>query len=210
VHYWASPLEARLCKGEEIVLVGGGNSAGQAIVFLAAHAAKVWVLVRGAGLEASMSRYLIDRIAALPNVELARRSRITALEGEAGQLEAVRWRGDDGVEVRRPVRNLFLFIGADPNTDWLAGSGVALDAKGFVLTGREVGPERHLLETSRPGVFAIGDARAGSTKRVAAAVGEGAQVVAALHEVLAAPPAAATAPTPPQPAGGSHERRVPA
>jgi thioredoxin reductase (NADPH) len=155
-----------------------------------------------------MSRYLIDRIAALPNVELVRRARITALDGEAGQLEAVRWQGEDGAEVRRPVRNLFLFIGADPNTDWLAGSGVALDAKGFVLTGRDIGPQRRLLETSRPGVFAIGDARAGSTKRVAAAVGEGAQVVGALHEHLAAHPA--TAADPIQPDGGSHERRVPA
>ena len=210
VHYWASPLEARLCKGEEVVLVGGGNSAGQAIVFLAAHAAKVWVLVRGAGLKATMSRYLIDRIAALPNVELVTRTQVTALEGEGGQLEAVRWRGEDGTEVQRPIRNLFLFIGADPNTDWLAGSGVALDAKGFVLTGREIGAERHLLETSRPGVFAIGDARAGSTKRVAAAVGEGAQVVAALHEHLAAAQAAAAGDPVPQPDGGSHERRVPA
>jgi thioredoxin reductase (NADPH) len=208
VHYWASPVEARLCKGEEVVLVGGGNSAGQAIVYLAAHAAKVWVMVRGAGLEATMSRYLIDRIAALPNVELLTRTQVTALEGEGGQLEAVRWRGADGTEVRRPMRNLFLFIGADPNTDWLAGSGVALDAKGFVLTGREIDAGRHLLETSRPGVFAIGDVRAGSTKRVAAAVGEGAQVVAVLHEHLAAHAAAAD-PTI-QSDGGSHERRVPA
>jgi len=156
-----------------------------------------------------MSRYLIDRIAALPNVELAARTQVTALEGEGGQLEAVRWRGEDGTEVRRPIRNLFLFIGADPNTGWLAGSGVALDAKGFVLTGREIGAGRHLLETSRPGVFAIGDARAGSTKRVAAAVGEGAQVVAALHEHLAAAQPAAADPAI-QPEGDPHERRVPA
>ena len=207
VHYWASPLEARLCKDQEVVLVGGGNSAGQAIVFLAGHAAKVWVLVRGAGLEATMSRYLIDRIAALPNVEVLTGAEITGLEGADGLLEAVRWRRRGEGEARYAIRNLFLFIGADPNTDWLAGSGVALDAKGFVLTGRDVGADRRLLETSRPAVFAIGDARAGSTKRVAAAVGEGAQVVAALHEFLAAHPAAADAV---QPAGGSNERRMPA
>src|SRR5271169_655868 len=188
VHYWASPLEAKLCSGQEVALVGAGNSAGQAVVYLASQVAKVWLIVRGADLSANMSSYLVDRIAGLTNVEVLVRTQITGLEGADGMLEAVRWRqGSSGEEVRRPIRHVFLFIGADPNTDWLGGSGVALDAKGFVLTGMEAGGNRRLLETSRPGVFAIGDVRSGSVKRVAASVGEGAQVVAALHGFLAAP-----------------------
>jgi thioredoxin reductase (NADPH) len=183
VHYWASPLEERLCSGQEVVLVGGGNSAGQAAVYLASRAKKVWLLVRGASLAASMSRYLVDRITGLPNVEVVPRAEVTALEGHAGVLEAVRWR-DAGGEIRRPIRHLFLFIGADPNTDWLSGCEVALDEKRFVRTGGDVGIGTRPLETSRPGVFAIGDVRSGSVKRVAAAVGEGAQVVAALHPFL--------------------------
>ena len=187
VHYWASPLEAKLCAGQEVVVVGAGNSAGQAAVYLASQAAKVWLLVRGADLNASMSRYLVDRITGLANVEVLTRTQITGLEGGDGMLEAIRWRqGASGEEVRRSVRHLFLFIGAEPNTDWLAGSGVALDPKGFVLTGVEAGGNRRLLETSCPGVFAIGDVRSGSVKRVAASVGEGAQVVAALHRFLGA------------------------
>jgi len=182
VHYWASAMERNLCAGEEVALVGGGNSAGQAVVYLAAQAKKVWLLVRGPGLEATMSRYLIDRIRALRNVELLAETRVTALEGQDGTLQAVRWRTGDGAEARREMRNLFLFIGADPNTDWLASSALAMDRRGFVLTG---GEGRHALETSRAGVFAIGDIRAGSVKRVAAAVGEGAQVVAAIHAFLA-------------------------
>jgi thioredoxin reductase (NADPH) len=188
VHYWASPLEAKLCSGQEVVLVGAGNSAGQAVVYLASQVAKVWLIVRGADLSANMSSYLVDRIKGLSNVEVLVRTQITGLEGADGMLEAVRWRqGSSGEEVRRPIRHVFLFIGADPNTDWLAESGVALDGKGFVLTGMEAGGNRRLLETSRPGVFAIGDVRSGSVKRVAASVGEGAQVVAALHGFLAAP-----------------------
>ena len=188
VHYWASPLEAKLCSGQEVALVGAGNSAGQAVVYLASQVAKVWLIVRGADLSANMSSYLVDRIAGLTNVEVLTRTQITGLEGADGMLEAVRWRqGASGEEVRRPIRHMFLFIGADPNTDWLGGSGVALDTKGFVLTGMEAGGNRRLLETSRPGVFAIGDVRSGSVKRVAASVGEGAQVVAALHGFLAAP-----------------------
>ena len=186
VHYWASPLEAKLCSGQEVALVGAGNSAGQAVVYLASQVAKVWLIVRGADLSANMSSYLVDRIKGLSNVEVLTRTQITGLEGADGMLEAVRWRqGASGEEVRRPIRHVFLFIGADPNTDWLAESGVALDAKGFVLTGMEAGGNRRLLETSRPGVFAIGDVRSGSVKRVAASVGEGAQVVAALHGFLA-------------------------
>jgi thioredoxin reductase (NADPH) len=184
VHYWASPLEARLCAAQEVALVGAGNSAGQAVVYLASQAAKVWLLVRGRDLAASMSRYLVDRIASLPNVEVVTQAQVSGLEGRDGMLEAVRWRqGASCEEVRRPVRHLFLFIGAQPNTDWLSGSGVALDPKGFVATGADA--DRAALETSRRGVFAIGDVRAGSVKRVAAAVGEGAQVVAALHGFLA-------------------------
>ena len=188
VHYWVSPLEAKLCSGQEVALVGAGNSAGQAVVYLASQVAKVWLIVRGADLKANMSSYLVDRIAGLTNVEVLVRTQITGLEGADGMLEAVRWRqGSSGEEVRHPIRHVFLFIGADPNTDWLGGSGVALDTKGFVLTGMEVGGNRRLLETSCPGVFAIGDVRSGSVKRVAASVGEGAQVVAALHGFLAAP-----------------------
>jgi thioredoxin reductase (NADPH) len=184
VHYWATPLESSLCAGQEVALVGAGNSAGQAVVYLASKVAKVWLLVRGASLEASMSRYLIDRIAAQPNVEVLLRTEVVALEGRGGDLEAIRWRSATE-ETRRAIRHLFLFIGADPNTAWLSGSGVALDAKGFVRTGADVALGRRALETSRDGVFAIGDVRAGSTKRVAAAVGEGAQVVATLHAFLA-------------------------
>jgi thioredoxin reductase (NADPH) len=186
VHYWASPVEARLCAGQEVALVGGGNSAGQAVVYLASRASKVWLLIRGAGLEATMSRYLIDRIAALPNVELVTHVQVTALAGESGSLQSVTWReAGAGDDTRQRLAHLFLFIGADPNTDWLAGSGAALDAKGFLLAGPDASHAARPLETSVPGVFAIGDVRSGSIKRVAAAVGEGAQVVAALHAYLA-------------------------
>lgn len=186
VHYWASPLEAKLCAGQEVALVGAGNSAGQAAVYLASRVFKVWLLVRGPDLAASMSRYLVDRIAGLSNVEVATQAEVSGLEGRDGMLEAIRWRrGMSGEEVQRPIRHLFLFIGAEPNTDWLSGSGVALDSKGFVLTGADTAENRRPLETSRRGVFAIGDVRSGSVKRVAAAVGEGAQVVAVLHTVLA-------------------------
>jgi thioredoxin reductase (NADPH) len=187
VHYWASPLERKLCDAQEVVVVGGGNSAGQAVVYLAAKVAKLWLLVRGPGLEASMSSYLIERIAARPNVELVVDSEVLALEGKDGILEAARWRHRrSGEETRRNIRHLFLFIGVDPNTSWLSHD-VALDSDGFVRTGSELGIDRPPLATSRSGVFAAGDVRAGSVKRVAAAVGEGAQVVAALHAYLAAP-----------------------
>jgi thioredoxin reductase (NADPH) len=185
VHYWASPLEAKLCAGQEVALVGGGNSAGQAVVYLASQVRKVRLLVRGADLAAKMSRYLVDRIDGLSNVEVLTQTNITGLEGSGGVLEAVRWRGPSGEETRHPLRHLFLFIGADPNTDWLKDSGLALDPKGFVLTGVGTDGSSGPLETSARGVFAIGDVRSGSTKRVAAAVGEGAQVVAALHGFLA-------------------------
>jgi thioredoxin reductase (NADPH) len=196
VHYWASRLEGTLCARQEVALVGAGNSAGQAVVYLAGQASKVWLLVRGPGLEATMSRYLVDRIAALPNVEVLVRTEVSALEGQGGILEAIRWRRlPSGEETRRPIRHLFLFIGADPNTAWLSASDVALDDKGFVRTGSDLGNGHRALETSRTGIFAIGDVRAGSTKRVAAAVGEGAQVVATLHAFLA--DAATPPPSPP-------------
>ena len=184
VHYWATPLEERLCGGQEVVLVGGGNSAGQAVVYLASVAKKVWLLARRP-LAATMSRYLVDRIGGLPNVEVVTPARVAALEGHGGTLAAVHWRNGEAA-VRHPVHHMFLFIGADPNTDWLAGSGVSLDAKHFVRTGPELGLGHAALETSRPGVFAIGDVRAGSVKRVAASVGDGAHVVATLHALFAA------------------------
>ena len=185
VHYWASPLEGKLCTGQEVGLVGAGNSAGQAAVYLASQVAKVWLLVRGPSLEASMSRYLADRITAQPNIAVMKQTEVSALEGENGALQAVRWRHPpSGRETRQSMRHLFLFIGADPNTTWLSGC-VALDEKGFVRTGADLGAARPPMETSHRGIFAIGDVRAGSTKRIAAAVGEGAQVVAALHAFLA-------------------------
>lgn len=186
VHYWASPIEARLCRDQEVALVGAGNSAGQAAVYLASQVRKVTLLARRDSLNATMSRYLVERIEAQPNIEVQPETEIVALDGHDGNLDHVRWRNRAaGVETTRPIRHLFLFIGADPNTDWLAKCNVALDAKGFIRTGPDVAPGHGLMETSRGGVFAIGDVRCGSTKRVAAAVGEGAQVVAALHTYLA-------------------------
>jgi thioredoxin reductase (NADPH) len=185
VHYWASPLETKLCAGQEVALVGAGNSAGQAAVYLAANARKVWMIVRGRDLGATMSRYLVDRIAQQPNIEVLTQTQVTALEGRDGMLEAIRWRGTAGEETRHAVSHLFLLIGAAPNTKWLSGSGVATDAKGFVLTGADAGRDAKPLETSKPGVYAIGDVRLNSVKRVGAAIGEGAQVVAALHGYLA-------------------------
>jgi thioredoxin reductase (NADPH) len=183
VHYWASPLEARLCAGQEVVVVGGGNSAGQAVVYLATVASTVWVLLRSQDLGAKMSSYLVERISGLENVEVVPRANIIALMGENGFLDAVRWRAGDLPEVQRQIHHLFLFIGADPNSSWLTDAGVALDSKGFVLTGGDLA--RQPLETSRAGIFAVGDIRSGSVKRVATAVGDGAQVVASLHQYLA-------------------------
>jgi thioredoxin reductase (NADPH) len=185
VHYWASPLEGKLCGGQEVVLVGAGNSAGQATVYLASHARKVWLLARCADLATNMSRYLVDRIGGLANVEVLTRTEVTGLEGHDGILQRIRWQNmTSGAETFCDIRHLFLFIGAEPNTAWLASSGVALDARGFVLTGPDAGGNQRQLETTRPGIFAIGDVRSGSVKRVAAAVGEGAQVIAAVHRYL--------------------------
>lgn len=183
VHYWASALETKLCAGQEVALTGAGNSAGQAVVFLAEQVKKLWMIVRGSSLEATMSQYLVDRIRALPNVEVVLRTEITALEGEPGALKRMRCRNrDSGAEEDCEVGHVFSFIGAEPNTDWLRGSGVQLDGKGFVITGGDNG---HLLATSRDGIFAVGDVRCGSVKRVAAAVGEGSTVVSAIHAYLA-------------------------
>jgi thioredoxin reductase (NADPH) len=194
ISYWASPVEAKLCEGEEVALVGGGNSAGQAVVYLAPRVKRLHLVVRGQGLEFSMSRYLIDRIAALPNVELHTGTEVIGLEGdETTGLTAAIFRERASGEVHAcALRHLFLFIGADPNASWLDGC-VAVDGKGFVVTGARCPNAANSrpalpLETSRPGVFAIGDVRAGSTKRVAAAVGEGAAVVAQIHSVLVPEP----------------------
>jgi thioredoxin reductase (NADPH) len=191
VWYWASPVEGNLCRGVEVALVGGGNSAGQAAVFLSRFASQVHVLVRGAGLAASMSHYLVERIRAISNITLHVSTELTALQGDAsGQLSGVTWRDrGTGSQHAHGIRNVFLFVGAEPETDWLAGCSVQLDRHGFVVTGRTSashgfrrgGP----LESSVPGVFAVGDVRAGSTKRVGAAIGEGAAVVSQIHEFLA-------------------------
>lgn len=190
VSYWASPIEARLCEGQDVALIGGGNSAGQAVVYLAPKARTLYLVVRGAGLEASMSRYLIDRIRALPNVELEVGTEVVALEGDRTTgLTAATFRDRaTGAESKCALRHLFLFIGADPNAAWLDGC-VDVDANGFVITGggfggEEIGRPPMPLETSVPGIFAIGDVRADSTKRVGAAIGEGAAVVAQIHRVL--------------------------
>jgi len=190
VWYWASPIEARLCAEQEVVLVGGGNSAGQAAVFLSGHARKVKMIIRGGGLGASMSRYLIERIEATPNIELLFNTEVVALQGsDDGSLARVRWRSRlGGDEEGADIRNLFLFVGADPATGWLDGCGVMVDRAGFVVTG-ELCKEGETqaasaLQTSVPGVFAVGDVRSGSVKRVGGAIGEGAQVAAALHGFL--------------------------
>ena len=183
ISYWATPIEATLCEGRDIVLVGGGNSAGQAAVYLSAHARKVYLAVRSSGLDASMSRYLIDRIKATPNIELRVQTDVTGLSGAAdGTLTSVDMNSrETGDRQRVGAQHLFLFIGADPNTRWL-DQRITLDDKGFVVTGADL---KFPLQTSSPGVFAIGDVRCGSVKRVAAGVGEGAAAVAQIHAYLA-------------------------
>lgn len=180
IWYWASPIEARSALGQEVLLVGGGNSAGQAAVYLSEFASRVRVLVRRP-LAETMSQYLVERIAAAANIDVVVGAEVTGLAG-GDALERVRWREPDG-EREEAIRHLFLFIGAAPATEWLDGCGVALE-RGFVLTGAEAGAAP--LETSVPGVFAVGDVRAGSVKRVGAAIGEGAAVVAQIHAHLAA------------------------
>lgn len=181
VSYWVSAIEARLCAGEEVALIGGGNSAGQAVVFLAPQVKKLHLIVRR-DLRETMSQYLIDRIAALSNVEIHVGEELVALEGDrtSGLVAATFKAARGGGHCRLPLRHLFLFIGADPNSDWVRDC-VDTDGRGFVITGQGSLP----LETTMPGVFAIGDVRAGSTKRVAAAVGEGAAVVSQIHAKFA-------------------------
>jgi thioredoxin reductase (NADPH) len=198
IYYAATEMEAKLCQGEEVVVVGAGNSAGQAIVFLARYARRVHVLLRGEDLGGSMSRYLVDRVQGLENVTIHRGTVVTGLEGN-GSLSAVRVKEASGKEQKFETNSLYLFIGADPNTSWLDGC-VDLDRKGFVLTGnslshatsdterwRAAGRAPFLLETSLPGVFAAGDVRSGSAKRVASAVGEGAMAVSFVHAHIARP-----------------------
>jgi thioredoxin reductase (NADPH) len=197
VSYWASPIEARNCRGKDVILVGGGNSAGQAAVYLSGHAARVILLVRAPGLTQSMSRYLVERIAATSNIHVHPFSELTALiPDDRGELTRARWRdGLSGPEQEMDVAHVFLFVGADPATEWLRGCDVTLDPKGFVKTGSDLTLEDLVragrrdvprpLETSVPGVFAIGDVRCGSVKRVGGAIGEGAVVVAQLHAYLA-------------------------
>jgi thioredoxin reductase (NADPH) len=200
VYYWATPIEAKLCAERDVIIVGGGNSAGQAAVFLAGHAKHVHMLVRGPSLAATMSRYLIDRIEALPNVTLRPYTEITQLNGtRATGLQSVVWKNRrSGEEEQKPIHHVFLFIGADPNTDWLKTCPIFVDNHGFVCTGPTAqqtlptvppgAPVSRLLmpnETTQHGVFAVGDVRAGSVKRVASAVGEGSVVVSQLHAYLA-------------------------
>jgi thioredoxin reductase (NADPH) len=166
VWYWASPIEASLCTRQQVVLVGGGITAGQAAVFLSGHASKVQMVIRGGGLGASMSRYLIERIEAASNIELIFNAEVIGLEGaKEASLECVRWRSRlSPEEMRFDARNLFLFVGADPATGWLVGCGVKVDRAGFVITGASngSGPPVSTLETSVPGVFAVCVVRSGS------------------------------------------------
>ncbi len=190
IHWAATAIEAGLCEREEIIVVGGGNSAGQAAVFLSRYAAGVHMLVRSEGLAASMSDYLVGRIEASDRITLHTQTEITGLIGDR-YLERVRWRNSlTGAEEEHAISNVFLMLGAVPNTAWLDGCGITLDLAGFVQVGAAAGPgwdgrQPHTLETSKPGIFAVGDVRAGSVKRVASAVGEGAVVVSSVHQVLA-------------------------
>lgn len=195
IYYGATHIEAQLCGGDEVIVVGGGNSAGQAAVFLAQSARRVHVLVRADGLAESMSRYLIRRIEENPVISLLTRTTITDLEG-SDRLERVRWKNEDtGLAESHDIGHVFVMTGADPATDWLDGC-VTLDGGGFIKTGTDLSPNDladagwplarapYLLETSLPGVFAVGDVRAGNVKRVASAVGEGSIAVSFVHRVL--------------------------
>jgi thioredoxin reductase (NADPH) len=190
VYYGAAMTEARSCGGQHVVIIGGANSAGQAAVYFSGYAGKVTMLVRADSLAKSMSHYLIEQLAALPNVEVRTGARAVAAEGD-GRLERIRIRDPDGGEQNEDVDACFVFIGASPRTDWLEGV-VARDERGFVLAGPEVRDsawplkrDPYVLETSVPGVFVAGDVRARSIKRVASAVGEGSMAVSLIHEYLA-------------------------
>ena len=195
VYYGATFIESQLCAGDEVIVVGGGNSAGQAAVFLAQTAGKVHMLIRGKGLAESMSRYLIRRIEESPVIDLQPCTQVTALEGDE-HLERVEWRKNQDPAETHSIRHVFVMTGAEPSTQWLNGC-LTLDARGFIKTGPDLSGDElkaaqwplsrppHLLETSRPGVFAVGDVRAGNIKRVASAVGEGSIAVTFVHQVLA-------------------------
>ena len=196
VYYAATFMEAQLCADEEVIIVGAGNSAGQAAVFLAQGAKRVHMLIRSEGLADTMSRYLISRIEDHPRIVRHVHAEIVSLEGN-GHLERVGWRDKQSGRIEtHGIRHVFAMTGAAPSTRWLGGC-LALDAKGFIKTGPDLSPDDlavarwplarppHLLEASLPGVFAIGDVRAGSLKRVASAVGEGSIAIAAVHQVLA-------------------------
>jgi len=195
IYYNATFMEAQLCADEPVIVIGGGNSAGQAAVFLAQHAACVEMLVRSKNLKETMSRYLVRRIEENPRIQVHYSSELTALEGET-HLEQVSWiQKDTGQISTQPIRHVFVMAGASPKTEWLSGC-LSLDKKGFVLTGRDLASETspiawplsrppQMLETSVPGVFVVGDARSGNVKRVASAVGEGSIVVHMVHQVLA-------------------------
>lgn len=195
VYYGATFIEAQLCAGDDVIVVGGGNSAGQAAVYLSGTARNVHVLVRSGGFAESMSRYLIRRIEETPNIQVHPQTEIVALQG-SDHLESVRWRNvKTGAIDERPIEHVFMMTGAEPNTDWLAGC-IALDEKGFIKTGADLSAEDlatahwplarapYLLETSLPGVFAVGDVRGSSVKRVASAVGEGSISISFVHQVL--------------------------
>jgi thioredoxin reductase (NADPH) len=195
IYYGATQMEAQLCVGEEVAVVGGGNSAGQAAVFLASTARRVHMLIRGPDLAATMSRYLIRRIEENPAIVLRTHTEIVALEGD-GRLERIRWRdGETGEIEGHDISHVFIMTGAIPNTRWLDGC-IVLDENGFVKTGPDLSPDEltsakwplgrppYLLETSRPRIFAVGDVRGSNIKRVASAVGEGSIAVAFVHQVL--------------------------
>ncbi|MGA7471348.1 MAG: NAD(P)/FAD-dependent oxidoreductase [Candidatus Sulfotelmatobacter sp.] len=195
VYYGATYIEAQLCGKEDAIVVGGGNSAGQAAVYLSQTAGKVHMLVRSSQLSDTMSRYLIQRIEENPAIDLHYCTEIVGLDGDT-QLEHVTWQDKKTGEIStHDIRHLFVMAGASPRTEWLQGS-VALDSKGFILTGRDLDPIVHdlkwplprvpqMLETSLPGVFAVGDVRAGNVKRVASAVGEGSISIYLVHRLLA-------------------------
>jgi len=185
IHYAATGMEAQLCTGEEVIVVGRGNSAGQAAVFLSRTVAHVHILVRAPGLAATMSDYLVQRIESSPRITLHARTEITALAGDS-YLGEVTWTDrDTGASETRRVGNVFVMIGAEPNSEWLGGC-LALDAKGFVQTGMDAEGRAlgSAFATTRAGIYAVGDVRSGSVKRVASGVGEGSVVVQAIHGFL--------------------------
>jgi thioredoxin reductase (NADPH) len=186
IWYWAGAREAQRCRAREVVLIGGGSSACEAAVFLSRFASRVWLLVRGDALADRVPGELVARLEAAGNITVLRRTEVVALRGrEDGALDRVRWRhGPSGRDEERSIADLFLFAGAEPATGWLGGSGVGVDARGFVTTGSREDPTIPSLQTSIPGVYAVGDVRSGSAKRVGSALSDGAWVVAQLQAFL--------------------------